>query len=155
MRAIAVVLLTLLAASPAALASPLPHWLAGHWRVEDKGRITDEVWLAPAQGLMTGMSRTHGGKSAFFEFVRIEARGGALYYIAQPRGAAATEFRAVRSDAEQVEFENAAHDFPQRIVYERRGTEAIAARIEGTVDGKPRVERWDYRRVRDTTAVTP
>lgn len=154
MRAIAIVLLTLLAVSPA-LGSPLPHWLAGHWRVEDGGRVTDEVWLAPAQGLMTGMSRTHGGKSAFFEFVRIESRADGLYYIAQPRGAAATEFRALRSDADRVEFENAAHDFPQRIVYERNGADAIAARIEGTVDGKPRVERWEYRRVRDAAAATP
>jgi hypothetical protein len=130
-----------------AFALDLPQWLAGHWRVEAEGRTTDEVWLAPAQGLMTGMSLTHGGKKPFFEFVRIEQRGDALIYIAQPRGGAATEFRAVRADADAVEFENAAHDFPQRIVYERRGSQTVAARIEGRIDGKARTERWDYRRV--------
>lgn len=125
-----------------------PPWLAGHWRVQAEGRTTDEVWLAPVQGLMTGMSRTHGGKKAFFEFVRIEQRGEALYYIAQPRGGPATEFRAIRADAEGVEFENETHDFPQRIVYERRGADGLTARIEGNLDGKPRTVRWEYRRVR-------
>jgi hypothetical protein len=141
--------LSLLAASPIATAAELPQWLAGHWRSEDNGRVTDEVWLAPEQGLMTGMSRTHGGKTAFFEFVRIERRGDALYYIAQPRGGAATEFRAIDVAAGSITFENAAHDFPQRVVYERREPDVLAARIEGRVDGKARVERWDYSRVRE------
>lgn len=141
-----VALLVLLPALPA-FAHDLPHWLAGHWRVEADGSVTDEVWLAPAQGIMTGMSRTHGGNKPFFEFVRIEQRGDVLVYIAQPRGGAATEFRAIRVDADSVTFENATHDFPQRVVYERRGSDGLAARIEGRVDGKARSERWDYRRV--------
>ncbi|WP_257389285.1 DUF6265 family protein [Tahibacter caeni] len=144
---LAAVLALILPSAPAAALEP-PAWLAGHWRSEQAGRVTEEVWLAPAQGLMTGMSRTHGGTRAFFEFLRIEQRGEALYYLAQPRGGAATEFRAVQADADTAAFENPAHDFPQRIVYERRADGGLAARIEGRVDGKPRVERWDYRRVR-------
>lgn len=144
LRSIAVVLI--LSSAPAAALEP-PAWLAGHWRSEQSGRITDEVWLAPAQGLMTGMSRTHGGARPFFEFLRIEQRGDALYYLAQPRGGAATEFRAVQADGDTVAFENPAHDFPQRIVYERRADGGLAALIEGDADGKHRVERWNYRRV--------
>lgn len=141
--------LALLVASTAARAAELPQWLAGHWRSESgNGRVTEEVWLAPAQGLMTGMSRTHGGKAPFFEFVRIERRGEALYYIAQPRGGAATEFRAIETRDAAIAFENASHDFPQRIVYEYSAPETLSARIEGRIDGKTRVERWDYRRVR-------
>lgn len=143
------VLLWLAMGPSTSTAAGLPQWLAGHWRVENGGRVTDEVWLAPAQGLMTGMSRTHGGKSPFFEFVRIEERDGALYYVAQPRGGAATEFRAIDIAEHAITFENPTHDFPQRIVYERRGADVLAARIEGRIDGKPRVERWDYRRVRE------
>lgn len=140
------------ALSLALLAQPvsaleLPQWLAGHWRTESAGRRTDEVWLAPAQGLMTGMSRTTGGKRPFFEFVRIEQRAGALYYIAQPGGREPTEFRAVKAGADSIEFENTAHDFPQRIVYERSGADELAARVEGSQNGKPREERWNYRRV--------
>lgn len=152
MQRIALVFLILISMTSAALAAELPHWLAGHWRSEDQGRITDEVWLAPAQGLMTGMSRTHGGKVPFFEFVRIERRGDALYYIAQPRGGAATEFRATEVAETTIAFENASHDFPQRIVYEHSAPDVLAARIEGRIDGKLRVERWNYRRVRDAAS---
>ena len=81
-------------------------------------------------------------------FPRIEQRDGALYYVAQPRGGAATEFRAIDIAEDAITFENSTHDFPQRIVYERRGTDVLAARIEGSIGGKSRVERWDYRRVR-------
>ena len=147
MRPIVCTLLFLSTGMLAHAAEP-PAWLAGHWRVESEGRVTDEVWLAPAQGLMTGMSRTHGGKAPFFEFVRIEQRGDVLWYVAQPRGGAATEFRAIASDARTITFENAQHDFPQRIVYEYHAPDTLAARIEGRIDGKERIERWDYRRVR-------
>ncbi|HSX62174.1 MAG TPA: DUF6265 family protein [Tahibacter sp.] len=147
MRLIACAVLVSLTSLAARAIEP-PAWLAGHWRVEDGGRVTDEVWLAPAQGLMTGMSRTHGGKKPFFEFVRIEQRGDALVYVAQPRGGPATEFRAVQVDAQTITFENAQHDFPQRIVYEYRAPDTLAARIEGLIDGRERVERWNYRRVR-------
>lgn len=137
----------LLNAAPA-LATELPDWLAGHWRSRGGTTTTDEVWLAPAEGLMTGMSRTTGGKKPFFEFMRLERRGDAVYYIAQPRGAAPTEFKLVHGDAQQFRVENPSHDFPQRIVYERRGDDALDARIEGSVDGKAREERWQYFRVR-------
>lgn len=147
MRLSQCVALSLALLAPPVLALELPQWLAGHWRSESGGRSTDEVWLAPAQGLMTGMSRTTGGKRPFFEFVRIEQRADRLFYIAQPGGGEPTEFRAVRAAADSIEFENSAHDFPQRIIYERRGEDALAARIEGSQNGQPREERWSYRRV--------
>ena len=33
-------------------------WLAGNWRLERNGRVVDEQWMAPAGGVMLGMSRT-------------------------------------------------------------------------------------------------
>ncbi|TDR38745.1 hypothetical protein DFR29_11973 [Tahibacter aquaticus] len=137
----------LLFGSPA-LALELPAWLAGHWQTRGGQTTTEEVWLAPADGLMTGMSRTSGGKKPFFEFARLEQRGGKLLYIAQPGGAAPTEFSLTASDAESFRAENPGHDFPQRIIYERRGNDGIDARIEGDIDGKPQVQHWQYFRVR-------
>ena len=42
-------------------------------------------------------------------------------------------------------FENAAHDFPQRVLYWRDG-EALVARIEGTIAGKEKSEEWRFSR---------
>ena len=130
-----------------ALADGLPGWLAGHWIVDDE-RYVEEVWLAPRDGLMLGMSRTTGGsKTPFFEFVRIEKRGDGIYYVAQPAGRSPpTEFRLVSSSATELVFENPRHDFPQRVRYRREGADAIVASIEGNDAGTARVERWTYRR---------
>ena len=43
-------------------------------------------------------------------------------------------------------FENAAHDFPQRIIY-RKTAGGLHARIEGLDKGKPRSEDFPYKRV--------
>jgi hypothetical protein len=46
-----------------------------------------------------------------------------------------------------VVFENATHDFPQRVIYWKEG-EVLAARIEGTLRGKERSEEWRFKRAR-------
>jgi hypothetical protein len=130
-----------------AAADGLPGWLAGHW-VLDEDRYVEEVWLAPRDGLMLGMSRTTGGgKKPFFEFVRIEKRDAGIFYVAQPGGRTPpTEFRLVSSSATELVFENPLHDFPQRVRYRRDGGDAVVASIEGKQDGEERVETWRYAR---------
>lgn len=140
--------ITLLLAGIAANAAELPAWLAGHWKTSNGKTTTEEIWLAPADGLMVGAGRTAGGKKPFFEFLRIEARGDALVFVAQPRGAAPTEFAAIKVEADSVTFENPQHDFPQRVIYRRAGADRLDARTEGTVDGKLQGEDWHYERAK-------
>ncbi|UXI66866.1 DUF6265 family protein [Tahibacter amnicola] len=130
-----------------AFAADFPAWLAGHWRTIDGKRTTDEVWLAPADGLMTGMSRSSGDGKPFFEFIRIHRRDAVLVYSAQPGGGSPTDFPLKSADADQYTFENPAHDFPQRIIYRRVDATHVTARIEGMIKGKPREEVWQYTRV--------
>src|SRR4051812_47004019 len=82
-------------------------WLAGSWLLTKGERITEEQWMRPSGGMMIGMSRTlDSGKVNGFEFIRIEQRGDDLFYIAQPQGRPLTEFKLVRSSANEVVFEN-------------------------------------------------
>jgi len=145
MRMIAAVLSVLLvAASPAATVDDL-GWLAGDWVSEADGRWTEESWAAPRGGMMIGYSRAgRGDVLREFEFIRI-ARGddGALAYVAMPQGGAPVTFRLVRHDAASATFENAAHDYPQRIEYARSG-DTLTATISKIDGSKPR--RWSYRR---------
>jgi hypothetical protein len=46
-----------------------------------------------------------------------------------------------------VLFENAAHDFPQRIGYRRLGNDSLVAWIEGTRQGRTRRVEFPYGRV--------
>ena len=145
MRIMAAVLSVLLvAASPAATVDDL-GWLAGDWASEADGRWTEESWAPARGGVMLGHSRS-GRDEALreFEFLRI-ARGddGALAYIAMPQGGAPVAFRLVRHDPASATFENAAHDYPQRIAYVRSG-DTLTATISAIDGSKPR--SWSYRR---------
>lgn len=48
---------------------------------------------------------------------------------------------------DEAVFENARHDFPQRVIYRRCG-EQLCARIEGVIKGEPASQSWTYRRLR-------
>lgn len=126
---------------PAASAAAL---LAGSWVAErEGGERVEEHWTSSAGGALLGVGRSvKDGRTTFFELLRIEARDGALVYVAQPRGEKATEFRRVpRADGSLV-FENPKHDWPKRISYKKTDT-GLSVRIEGS--DKQRVETLSLR----------
>jgi hypothetical protein len=136
--------LLLVAASPAVKVDDLA-WMAGQWASEANGRWTEENWTGPRGGVMLGVSRSGQGEVLHeFEFIRIAAGDdGGLAYIAMPQGGAPVAFRLVRHDAASATFENAAHDYPQRIAYARTG-DTLTATISAIDGSKPR--SWTYRR---------
>lgn len=145
MRMMAAALAMLLAAaSPAASVDDL-GWLAGDWVSETDGRWTEERWAAPRGAMMIGYSRSGRGDALReFEFLRIAAdAGGGLAYIAMPQGGTPVAFPLVRREGMRATFENAAHDYPQRIEYVREG-EVLTATISA-IDGA-KARRWTYRR---------
>ena len=123
-------------------------FLTGEWAATTPEGDVREAWGPPRGDAMLGTSHTiAGGRTVFFEYVRIEARSTGLVYLASPLGRhPPTAFALVESDRDRVVFENPEHDFPQRVVYEKRG-DRLDARIEGTENGAPRTATWSYRRV--------
>lgn len=133
-------------ASPPPATAP-PDWIAGNWlRCEDGARIS-ETWSGAGTGLLVGHGLTLGPSGASFEFLRIAPRDGSAdspyAYFASPGGGAPVAFDLVSSGPERAVFENPAHDFPQRIVYERQG-DTLSARIE-LLDGGNAMG-WTYQR---------
>jgi hypothetical protein len=123
-------------------------WLTGTWTQETAQEKVSESWLGPANGLMAAVNltaRANGRKS--FEFLRIADTPEGFSYFASPGGKAPVEFKLKESGDKRVVFENAAHDFPQRIIYWREG-EQLVARIEGSIQGKARTEEWRFNRIR-------
>lgn len=118
-------------------------WLAGAWGSSEEGHQTTEVWLPPAGGLMLGMNRSVSVSGrAFFEFFRIAAdESGAITYFASPLGREPISFRLVECGPGRAVFENSDHDYPQRVIYERRGEEMVAA-IEGVEAGERKRSEW-------------
>ena len=136
------------AETPVPQTSPLEDlaWLAGHWINEYGDTRLEEIWLEPAGSSMVGVNRTvAGGQTVSFEFLRIEARDDGIVYLASPGGRCPpTVFRLEDNHDNRAEFVNPEHDFPQRIVYRRKG-DVLAAGIEGTVDGQRRASEWRWK----------
>lgn len=148
--ALAVAALTL-AAAPAGQDDPLARlrWLAGCWQLNRGNLITTEMWMAPAGGLMLGASRTMAGPAAReWEQIRLWVRDGRVIYTASPAGQSQTDFTATVVSDSGFTVENAAHDFPQRIIYRRRGADSLVTRIEGNTSGGPRGIDFPMRRAR-------
>src|SRR5262245_31543096 len=61
-------------------------WMSGDWETAPGRMQIDEHWTKVAGGSMIGMSRTvAGGKTVFFEYLRIEERGEGIYFVAHPQ----------------------------------------------------------------------
>ena len=129
-------------------------WMAGCWerRTGDRLLLVEEQWLAPRGGTLLGVGRTTRGDSLVeYEFMRVyEGAGDTLVFAAHPSGQPSAEFRAPppHGDGRAVTFENAAHDFPQRVIYRRAGPDSLVARVEGTRGGRVRGVSFPYRRAR-------
>ncbi|HRK31171.1 MAG TPA: DUF6265 family protein [Tepidisphaeraceae bacterium] len=141
-------------AQPAKLADL--GFIHGGW-VSVKGETrTEEFWSPPRAGTMLGASRTiRGDVTVFFEYCRIEQRGEAIYYIAQPGGKAPTEFKLTQFDGKAAVFENPEHDFPNKIVYELIDQTTMKASIEGTRAGQRRGTSWELKRMGAAAAPAP
>ncbi len=136
--------------APAAVIARL-GWLAGQWRLEKAGHVTDEHWMAPAGGVMLGMARTVAkGRMLEYEFTQIrEGPSGDLFYIAQPSGQKDTVFKLLSLTDTDVVFENKEHDFPQTIGYSLQPDGSVAAYIEGPgPDGATKRIEYSYQRVK-------
>ena len=120
-------------------------WIAGSWNGASGGVEMEEHWTAPKGNSMIGIHRDVAkGRTASFEFLRIEQQGDRIVYLSMPNGRSpATPFPLKEVSGTRVVFENPAHDFPQRIIYWKEGSD-LRARIEGTMNGKVASEEWRW-----------
>jgi len=125
-------------------------WMTGSWFSESSGKQVDEHWTHPAGGSIMGVHRDiSGGKTVFYEFLRIEKRPDGIFYLASPKGRnPPTEFKLVQTESRRATFENPKHDFPQRIIYWRADDGSLRARIEGKEGDKQKASEWSWQPAR-------
>ena len=120
-------------------------WMSGDWETAPGRMQIDEHWTRAAGGSMFGVSRTvAGGKTVFFEYLRIETRGTDIFYVAHPKARTpGTDFKLVKLNVQEAVFENLTHDFPKRIIYRKNTDGTLTARVEG--DGTEKEKPQDFR----------
>jgi uncharacterized protein DUF6265 len=123
-------------------------WLRGCWEETTLRGTVEERWLAPRGGSMLNLGRTvRDGRLLEYEVVLLTEQDGRLAYEAHPSGQAAATFRSTHVSDSLLVFEDPAHDFPQRVAYQRRGTDSLLAWIEGTANGQTRHISFPFARV--------
>ena len=106
-------------------------WLVGDWRMEREDGFTGETWVSLTPNLLMGMGYTvNAGVLTAHESVRLEARAGDLFYIAQPGASVpGVEFRMTEISDRHVLFRNPEHDFPTWVRYERSDSNQCVATV--------------------------
>ncbi len=123
-------------------------WMSGCWLGRNGRMEFREHWMPAAGGMMMGMARTMAERKVVsYEAMRIELDGkGEPVFTAKPSGQAEGSFKMAKLETNRVVFENTAHDFPQRVIYELRAASVLHARIEGTDKGKEKTVDFPMRR---------
>ena len=145
-----VVLVAMLAPSARAQTASIEDvaWLQGCWEQRDGDRVVEERWMLPRAGSMLGVGRTtRGEKLIEHEFVVLTERDGRLAYEAHPSGQPTATFLSRPITGREVVFEDATHDFPQRVGYKSTGPGQLLAWVEGTSGGRTRRVEFAYRTV--------
>lgn len=109
-------------------------WLSGCWSGKGQEGTVDTQWSRPAGGSLIGASRVvRGDRTVATEFLQIREATEGLVLTVHPLGQPSVSYRLKRSGRDLAEFENPAHDFPTRIVYQRKGGNlTVRAEGEGT-----------------------
>lgn len=111
-------------------------WLSGCWQGSLGKSSIEEMWSKPGGTTMLGVGRTvNGNRTVSFEFMQFREENGTLFFLPQPQGGAQVRFPLKESTPAKFTFENLNHDFPQRVIYERKANLLLAS-IEGNEKGK-------------------
>lgn len=122
-------------------------WLIGKWGNTSKEGNLTETWTKENDSLYRGETYfVVGGKDTVFsEKVDLIQDNDKLSYIVSVPGQ--NNEKPVRFDMTSMNdslivFENPAHDYPNKIVYNKIGKDSVVAEIFGVQKGKPATEKF-------------
>ena len=126
------------------------HMLEGKWESVNEKNAHYEEWTASVDGELTGIGYVMtAGDTVFIEHLSIRYIDGTMTYLARVpghNGGETISFEIGKETQKTVVFENEAHDFPQRIIYELAADNQLNARIEGYDDGEFKEVEFNYRK---------
>lgn len=126
-------------------------WMIGTWDMpspDGETRFTEHWEKADANSMSGhGFMISKAGDTLFREELQLVNESEVLWYIptvSNQNDAQPVRFREKVVSENEVAFENMAHDFPQRIIYQRKGDKAMYARVEGMQSNSLRKEEFTF-----------
>ncbi len=131
--------------------STIPQWLPGKWENQtQRGKMVEE-WSKINDS-------TYGGRSYMItatdsiplESIALKKEGNDIFYIPTLKGQnndQPVKFKLTSSSANQLVFENPAHDFPQKISYTLESKGSLMAEISGMINGQERTRKFPMKKV--------
>ncbi len=127
------------------------NWFLGEWGNKSaEGELT-ERWKKQNDSVFHGESYFVVGSkdTVFAEHVQMEEANGKLAYTVTVPGQnneKPVRFEMTSGDDRQIIFENPKHDYPNKIVYNKVGSDSLVAEIFGIQKGKPASEKFRMKR---------
>jgi hypothetical protein len=125
------------------------HLLLGTWSMETERGMLYESWQKMNDSTLMGKSyKVNGKDTVMTEQVELVSRKGKIMYIptVEENNNKPVAFILVRLENRSYTFENKAHDFPQRIIYNLPQKNTMHAWIEGNMNGQ--FKRSDFKYVK-------
>ncbi|CAN5543006.1 hypothetical protein BH11BAC1_BH11BAC1_10300 [soil metagenome] len=118
-------------------------WLSGTWKMQDKESTIVEEWTnSGTSSLKCKSYEVKGTETIMLENATMSCIGGKQVFTYYPilkevgDNRQPVNFVLVSQDNNTFVFENKAHDFPQRVVYQKVNENECHAWIEGEENGK-------------------
>lgn len=128
----------------------MAEWLIGNWENKTDQGTLSENWEKTNDSVFHGQSYFIKKKDTLHsELVELSQKGEELIYSPVVKGQnndLPVAFKLTSATANQLVFENLAHDFPQRISYKRITADSLLAEISGKQQGNPTSESYPMKR---------
>ena len=138
-----VVIVLILALAPAvSWAGDLEQldWIIGKWKRESRRGEVYEMWQRLSEHTVEGdswiVSSSDGTSHPLESLLLVEMAGEVFYIPKVAENEYPVPFRLTSVESGRVVFENPTHDFPRKIIYQRKGDNALKVTIEGPGDGE-------------------
>ena len=128
------------------------HQLPGLWKMETRRGPLYEEWKTSGENKLSGRSyKVNNADTMVLERVELFLQGGNIIYspvVTGQNSGQAVQFKLSQLSGSKYVFENATHDYPQRVIYHFITKDSVHARIEGTKNGKDMGSDFLYSRVK-------
>jgi len=127
------------------------NWLIGRWENNSAEGNLSEFWTKANDSTLLGESYfAIKNDTVFGEKVELMQTGKDFVYevsVAKQNDEKPVPFKLTKSSETEMIWENPAHDYPNKIVYQKVGNDSLVAEIFGTKDGKAKSEVFKMKKV--------